>query len=197
MSAPSRIDEIRARLDRGQRRRGDVEYLLAEIDALRQSLQRSDANQAQLVKAEEAYRASERAMLRRLSDLLTGGNAGTWDEIAHAAEQAESRLRELEQERDTERSRFAFYADTFGDLAYDMERLKSSDWGHLRHRVLGSVRAAVKEFRQYAAGQPSPSNWRRRAEAAESEVSRLSAQLTEKDVEIARLQQAITQKGSV
>jgi hypothetical protein len=52
---------------------------VAEIDRLR-------ANLARLVRAEEAYTANERLALRRLSDALTAGAAGTWDEVFDAAE---------------------------------------------------------------------------------------------------------------
>lgn len=89
------------------------------------------------------------------------------------------RAEAAERERDAERSRFAFYADTFGDLAYDLDRRAGSDWGHLRHRVLGTVRAAVTAFRKYANGQPSPSNWRVRAEKAEAENTALRQRLRE------------------
>lgn len=41
---------------------------------------------AELVKLESAYRESEQVMLRRLSDILTEGAAGQWEQITHAAE---------------------------------------------------------------------------------------------------------------
>lgn len=87
------------------------------------------------------------------------------------AEAAERELAEARAEIATERSRFAFAADQFGDLAYELERRAGSDWGHLRHRVLAELRGVVKRFREYAAGQLSPSNWRRRAEEAERQLA--------------------------
>ncbi len=39
-----------------------------------------------------AERENEGEMIRKLSDALTGGNAGTWDEICHAIQQLRSQL---------------------------------------------------------------------------------------------------------
>lgn len=55
-------------------------------DCLEQELQQAEANLTRLVEAEEGYRASERLMLRRLSDAASGGSASTWDEVLHAVE---------------------------------------------------------------------------------------------------------------
>jgi hypothetical protein len=43
-----------------------------------------------LVDLESGYRQSEQMMLRRLSDILTGGNAQSWEEVCQAAEAAEA-----------------------------------------------------------------------------------------------------------
>jgi hypothetical protein len=72
------------------------------------------------------------------------------------------------QQRDVERSRYAHYAAKFIDLASALERRGASAWGHLRYEVLATLQGAAKEFVKYADGQPSPSNWRVRAEAAEA-----------------------------
>lgn len=46
------------------------------------------------------YREIEREMLRRLSDALTDGNAGTWQEIEHAAASHAETIRILKEEAD-------------------------------------------------------------------------------------------------
>jgi hypothetical protein len=81
-----------------------------------------------------------------------------------------------EDERDLLRSRFAHWAETFKQLAYDIER-QPSQWGHMRLRVTAELQAAATCFAHYAAGQPSPQNYRRRAEAAEALVAALQARL--------------------
>lgn len=97
----------------------------------------------------------------------------TATEECSSAQEAETARDEAIRERDVERSRYSFHADKFDDLVCALERRAASDWGHLRYEVIGTLSGASKLFRQYAAGQPSPSNWRRRAEAAESQLTDL------------------------
>ncbi len=78
----------------------------------------------------------------------------------------EQQLVEASAERDAERSRFASWADTLEALVVEMGR-QPGEWGHLRYRIQGVLTTAVVQFKHYAAGQPSPQNYRRRAEAAE------------------------------
>lgn len=96
------------------------------------------------------------------------------DEAHDLLRELGAELTRLSRELDTERSRFAFYAERAEELYVELDRRAASDWGHLRYQVVGFLADAVKQFRAYAAGQPSPSNWRKRAEAAEAELLRLS-----------------------
>jgi hypothetical protein len=159
--------------------------LHAEVEAREQAAHRSGVNEAPtLSEADKRFYARKRVSEASGEDARICPQDGStcWGacEVSYcrgyadardAAEQqrteAQADLARVRQERDVERSRFAHYADRFGDLAYELQRRASSDWGHLRAMTLGSIQAAVKEFRKYAAGQPSPSNWRVRAEAAE------------------------------
>lgn len=94
------IEEARA----SERDYGSNGRILVLEDALRKQTaaltaavtQRDAAERqaAELVKLESAYRESEQVMLRRLSDILTEGAAGQWEQITHAAEA-------LRAERDT------------------------------------------------------------------------------------------------
>jgi hypothetical protein len=82
----------------------------------------------------------------------------------------------LTEQRDLERSRFAHWADALQALHVRIAT-QPSDWGHLRHQVQSQLASAAHLFRQYAAGLPSPQNYRRRAEAAEAEVKALRNRL--------------------
>lgn len=84
----------------------------------------------------------------------------------------EEELRSLREERDLERSRFASWAETFEALVVEIGR-QPGEWGHLRHSIQGSLTTAVAQFKLYAAGQPSPTRYRKRAESAEAELQRL------------------------
>jgi len=91
-AAEQERDRLSAMLDRGAEQYSECDR---ERDDLRQRAEQAEATASKLVALEAGYRESERLMLRRLSDALTGGNAGTWEEIAHAAEQAEATLAAL------------------------------------------------------------------------------------------------------
>ncbi len=60
----------------------EMRVMFHEIDRLR-------GNLAELIRAEQMYRANEGIALKRLSNALTGGAAGTWDEIFDAAEKVD------------------------------------------------------------------------------------------------------------
>jgi hypothetical protein len=77
---------VNLEVGRGFNRDAESHKLQAEITTLRASLVVAERQVANLVRLEAAYRESERAMFRRLSDALTDGNAATWDEVADAAE---------------------------------------------------------------------------------------------------------------
>ena len=79
-------------------------------------------------------------------------------------------------ERDTERSRFAFWAEKSAEVLRECQT--KSEWGHLRYRIFAFFTEAARLFAEYAAGQPSPANWRRRTEAAEAALSDLRARET-------------------
>jgi hypothetical protein len=74
---------------------------------------------------------NERLAFEHLSKALAGGNASTWDEVFHAAEQSGEALRSLREERDAQRDR----ADlgeierdgTMGERDYYMTRAESAE----------------------------------------------------------------------
>jgi hypothetical protein len=74
-----------------------VTDLLESLIAESQRADTAEATSKNLICLEEGYRASERLMLRRLSDTLTGGNASQWEEICHAAEAVVQRVDTAEQ----------------------------------------------------------------------------------------------------
>jgi uncharacterized small protein (DUF1192 family) len=63
-----------------------------------EQIERLSRNLAQVMKAEEAYRANERQTFQKLSDILTGGNAGQWEEIIHSASEQAEQIAQLQQE---------------------------------------------------------------------------------------------------
>ena len=97
--------------------------------------------------------------------------ADAFEVVFTALDQLTAEHARVVQELETERSRFASWAETLEETLVELEVRGSSDWGHLRHRVLSQLYAAVKEFRRYANGAPSPSNYRKRAEKAEAELA--------------------------
>lgn len=105
------------------------------------------------------------------------------DELLHRSGQfhaeviaLRARCADLERERDVERSRFAHHGAQAEALAVEIGR-QPGEWGHLRYRIAAHLSAEAQQFQAYAAGQPSPSNWRKRAEAAEATLTTLRAQL--------------------
>lgn len=69
-----------------------------QITALQAEVDRLTASHAELIKAEQWYRANEQMALRKLSDHLSDGAAATWDEVFHAAETLRDRLEQAEQQ---------------------------------------------------------------------------------------------------
>lgn len=100
---------------------------------------------------------------------------------------AHQRAETFKAERDVERSRFAFWADKLADLSSALDRRAHKDWGHLRYEVMATVKEAAKLFREYAAGQPSPSNWRVRAEKAEAERDTFKARAEQAECALTQL----------
>ena len=94
-------------------------------------------------------RENEGTMLRKLSDALSGGNAGTWDEIVHAAEQAEAALRRAEQEHG-ERINKTFQqgmhaAQSSEECPYDEDSLAAHWWTRGYAYAVRNLRAIVAE----------------------------------------------------
>lgn len=95
--------------------------LEAELLTLRAKLDRSEKNVRELVKSEEVYRATEQHMLRKLSRVLTGGNAGTWDEVERAAESAEAERDTLQRHLDNDRGRLNALRSVIAQYATSFE----------------------------------------------------------------------------
>jgi Zn finger protein HypA/HybF involved in hydrogenase expression len=88
-----RIDDAEAETVTEMRRAEQAEAILLQRA---QEVERAEANAAALVKDEAIYRENEQHMLRKLSRILTNGNAGTWDELEHASLQRAQAIAALE-----------------------------------------------------------------------------------------------------
>jgi len=130
--------------------------------------------------AEKLIHAAE--VLERGQIRWTLGIAGRMREAAAALTSLRADLSAAQQARDLERSRFASWAETFQGISIQIEN--GSEWGHMRAVLIGKLSAATSEFKRYAQGASSPSNFRKRAEAAE-------AQLTDARHALERVQQEL------
>jgi hypothetical protein len=108
-----------------QKRAYEAEAEVVTLRAERDALQHQDGllnktgreqfDRAEKAEAERgALQENEQHALQRLSRALTGGNAGTWDEIFDAADKAEADLNAL-QERDVAREGAQFYRQAAAD----------------------------------------------------------------------------------
>jgi chromosome segregation ATPase len=113
-------------------------------DALRDALTAKDQQLTDLVKLEAAYRENEQSMLRRLSYALTRGNASQWEELVHAAKQAETALAEARQQLAALRQRLADWLDgeQFDAVAYAYRSAPTFD----QDRVIAQFNALKDEI---------------------------------------------------